>query len=120
MIMQKIFYFILFAGIFYAQGSLALGMAKEGSDTSNCGSYSYSYADDGRVTVTDNEGNVLGTYSDFSAALTDMYGYAPEMTLSASGNNSQSEQKAGRLIYTVQEAEKLSKPTGNRFRLRYK
>ncbi len=95
-----------------------------------CNDMNIEYGDGGGVTVKNYNGEVVGTYENIDDMFLQMFGYIPEMQLSESSmtppsnhnttSSSSSNKQRGRLIYTVKEAESLSKPTGNKFRIRYK
>lgn len=72
--------------------------------------YTFSYDANGKLTAIYENGRLLGS-------VTHGYNYS-EDEIQALGITFPA--KKGKRIYTVEEAEKLSKPTGNKFMLRYK
>ena len=89
----------------------------------------FTYHADGSVTVTTPWWGET-EYESLEDALEAVFGFVPDLNIenskynnivpNAPSNNSSSVKQRGRLIYTVREATELSKPTGNKFRLRYK
>ena len=103
-------------------------------DDIGCGRKTISYNDDGSVTLK-YEGDEEGiTYNSLNDMYMSLYGFVPPLTLEESGykqmfnisstsHNSSigSNKTRGRLIYSVQEANEVTKEgTVNRVRLRYK
>ena len=100
----------------------------------DCYQANVSYDEQGRVTLTDDNGNVMGTYDSEDAMLADVFGlnissdwndvYTSFNNSYNSSNNSSSngsDKRRGRLIYSVEEANKVVKEGAvNRFRLRNK
>lgn len=96
----------------------------------DCNRKSFTYNEDGTVTVNTWRGDE--TYDSAEEAYIAVYGFVPSLKISdselnglfqsANEQNSSSSNSNGRIkkIYTVEEATRLSKPTGNRFMVRYK
>lgn len=108
--------------------------AEVGDDNIWCGGQTFTYNDDGSVTVTWDGWDEGTTYDSLDDLYESLYGDAPRnlegsdlalmfgITLPQnSSNNNTSVKHRGRLIYTVQEATEVAKEGSvNRFRLRYK
>ncbi len=99
----------------------------------DCYQANVSYDDQGRVTLTDDNGNIMGTYDNTEAMLADVFG----LNISANWNDvltnfnnsynssnsssSSSSKTRGRLIYSVEEANAAVRDGAvNKIRLRYK
>ncbi len=97
------------------------------------GNLVFTYNSDGSITVKDDYANEEVTYDSLDSLYMAMYGFIPPKTLAENetaqrlnipmpnNNSNSSNKRRGRLIYTVQEANEVSKDGSvNKFRIRYK
>lgn len=98
----------------------------------DCYQANVSYDAQGHVTLTDDDGNVMGTYDSEEAMLADVFGLNVSSNwnnvlksfnnnYNPSNNSNASAKPRGRLIYSIQEATDAAREGSvNRVRLRYK